>query len=46
MPENANLPYTYDIIQQAETIALSAYDNHITRRLSSMKNQFLDLVSL
>lgn len=43
MPENGNTPFTYDIIVKAEKIALSAYDNHITRQLSSMKNQFLDM---
>jgi len=42
MPENGNTPFTYDILFQAEKIALSSYDNHITRRLSSMKNQFFD----
>jgi glucose-6-phosphate isomerase, archaeal len=41
MTEHHNKPFTYDI-QQVEKIALSAYDNHITRQLSSMKNQFLD----
>ena len=41
MPEKVNQPFTYDI-RQAEKITLSAFDNHITRRLSSMKNQFLD----
>ncbi len=45
MPENANQPFTYDIIFQAEKIVLSSYDNHITRQLSSMKNQFLDLAA-
>jgi len=42
MPENGNRPFTYDMLIQTEKIALSTYDNHITRRLSSMKNQFLD----
>jgi glucose-6-phosphate isomerase, archaeal len=41
MPENGNHPFAYDILQ-AEKIALSAWDNHISRNLSSMKNQFLD----
>jgi len=45
MPENGNHPFTYDIIFQAEKIVLSSYDNHITRRLSSMRNQFLDLAA-
>lgn len=45
MPENGNTPFTYDIILQAEKIALSAYDNHVTRQLSSMRNQFLDLAT-
>ena len=44
MPQNGNLPFTYEILQ-GENIALSAYDNHIIRRLSSMKNQFLDLAA-
>jgi glucose-6-phosphate isomerase, archaeal len=44
MPENANQPFTYDI-RQAEKITLSAFDNHITRRISSMKNQFFDQVA-
>ncbi len=35
MPENGNRPFTYDMLIQAEEIALSTYDNHITRRLSS-----------
>jgi glucose-6-phosphate isomerase, archaeal len=41
MPEKANQPFTYDI-RQAEKITLSTFDNHNTRRLSSMKNQFFD----
>jgi glucose-6-phosphate isomerase len=41
MPEHDNKPFTYNILQ-GERIALSAYDNHITRQLTSMKNQFLD----
>jgi glucose-6-phosphate isomerase, archaeal len=45
MPENGNIPFSYDMIFQTEKIALSAYDNHITRRLSSMKNQFFDLAA-
>ena len=44
MPKNGNHPFTYDILQ-AENIALSAWDNHISRNLSSMKNQFLDLAA-
>ena len=42
MPVNGNRPFTYDMLIQVEQIAMSAYDNHIIRRLSSMKNQFLD----
>jgi glucose-6-phosphate isomerase len=41
MAKNDNQPFTYNVLQ-AEQIVLSAYDNHITRQLTSMKNQFLD----
>lgn len=37
----SDVPFTFDIIQ-AEEIILSKYDNHIERRLSKMKGQFLD----
>ncbi len=42
MPQNDERPFTYDVLFQPETILLSAYDNHVTRRLSSMKGQFFD----
>jgi glucose-6-phosphate isomerase len=41
MPTNPQTPFTFDI-QYGEEILLSQHDNHIVRRLSSMKNQFLD----
>jgi glucose-6-phosphate isomerase, archaeal len=41
MPTNAQTPFTFDILH-GEEILLSQHDNHIVRRLSSMKNQFLD----
>ncbi len=36
-----NSPFTFDILQ-TEKMVLSEYDNHIVRRLSNMKGQFLD----
>lgn len=41
MPTIAPTPFTFDILH-GEEILLSQHDNHIVRRLSSMKNQFLD----
>ena len=41
MPEEIKRPFTFDVIR-AEDISLSASDNHIVRRLSAMKNQYLD----
>jgi glucose-6-phosphate isomerase len=42
MPEQNKTPFSYDIIFQPERMVLSAFDNHITRRLASMKGQFFD----
>lgn len=41
MPENANHPFSFDVVQDGKTI-LSQYDNHIVRRLSDMQGQFFD----
>jgi glucose-6-phosphate isomerase, archaeal len=41
MPTNTQTPFTFDILH-GEEIFLSQQDNHIVRRLSSMKNQFLN----
>ena len=41
MPEYTTDPFTFDILH-GEDILLSQYDNHIVRRLSAMKDQFLD----
>lgn len=41
MPEDTQTPFTYDI-SFGEQITLSQSDNHITRRLSSMRGQFHD----
>lgn len=41
MPNQEQPPFTFEIIQ-AEEIILSKYDNHIVRRLSAMRDQFLD----
>lgn len=41
MPENTNLPFTFDILQ-GEDILLNLYDNHTIRRLSNMQGQFID----
>ena len=41
MPEELERPFTFDIVR-AEEMILSAYDNHITRRLSAMQGQYLD----
>ena len=38
---NIQQPFTFDVLHGKE-ILLSAYDNHIVRRLSNMKDQFLD----
>ena len=34
-------PFTFDIVR-AEDMILSAYDHHISRRLSAMQGQYLD----
>jgi glucose-6-phosphate isomerase len=41
MPEELERPFSFDILR-AEEMILSAYDNHITRRLSVMQGQYLD----
>jgi glucose-6-phosphate isomerase len=41
MPEFTTDPFTFDILH-GEDILLSQYDNHIVRRYSAMKGQFLD----
>lgn len=41
MPEDIKTPFTFDI-QHGKDITLSTYDNHIVRRLSNMRGQFLD----
>lgn len=41
MPEEIKRPFTFDVIR-AENISLSTSDNHIVRRLSAMKYQYLD----
>lgn len=41
MPEENMNPYTFDILH-GNDILLSQYDNHIVRRLSAMKGQYLD----
>jgi glucose-6-phosphate isomerase len=41
MPEELARPFTFDILR-AEELILSAYDNHIMRRLSAMGGQYLD----
>jgi glucose-6-phosphate isomerase, archaeal len=41
MSENKTKPFTYDVVH-GDDILLSQHDNHLVRRLSSMKNQFLD----
>ena len=41
MPAEIAQPFTFDILQTGEMI-LSAYDNHILRRLSAMQGQYLD----
>ncbi len=42
MPENAQLPFTFNILQN-EVFILSDYDNRIIRKLSAMIGQYLDL---
>jgi len=41
---NTQQPFTFDLLHGKE-ILLSEYDNHIVRRLSNMKNQFLEQAS-
>ncbi|MCJ7660349.1 MAG: glucose-6-phosphate isomerase [Anaerolineales bacterium] len=41
MPEELERPFSFDILR-AEEMILSAYDNHIKRRLSVMQGQYLD----
>jgi glucose-6-phosphate isomerase len=41
MPKSTNIPFSFEIVL-GEDVVLSEYDNHITRRLSAMKGQFLD----
>ena len=40
MRENQRIPFSFEIIQ-SEKILLSDFDNHIERRLSNMRNQYL-----
>lgn len=41
MPEELERPFGFDIMR-AEKVILSAYDQHIMRRLSAMQGQYLD----
>lgn len=41
MPENTKSPFTFHIVQD-EDVILSEYDNHIVRKLSAMKDQYLN----
>ena len=41
MQKEFERPFTFDIVR-AEDMILSAYDNHITRRLSAMQGQYSD----
>ena len=41
MPTDVNRPFTLDILHEKNLI-LSQYDNHVIRRLSALKGQFLD----
>lgn len=41
MPEELERPFNFEIVR-AENIILSAYDQHIMRRLSAMQGQYLD----
>jgi glucose-6-phosphate isomerase len=41
MPEELERPFSFDVVR-AEDMILSAYDNHIARRLSAMQGQYLD----
>jgi glucose-6-phosphate isomerase len=41
MPEELERPFGFDIMR-AEKVILSAYDQHIVRRLSAMQGQYLD----
>ena len=40
MRENKTIPFSFEIIQ-SEKMRLSEFDNHIERRLSNMRNQYL-----
>jgi glucose-6-phosphate isomerase len=41
MPEELKRPFTFEIVR-AEEFILSAYDQHIMRRLSAMQGQYFD----
>lgn len=41
MPENVKNPFTFEVLH-SEQIVLSNYDDHIVRKLSDMKGQYLD----